>query len=159
MPPDPRVHVGVAGIIHRGKTIALLKRAGKEGIAVHGAGTWSVPGGWIDFGESPEEAVVREVFEEVGVVLSRDPLFAGYVATTWDNANQFNFHVVTMFFHCYALTSEKLQNMEPDKCDGVGWRNVEQIAFLARRHELFDPLQQFIDKYGWFAPRGLFYAP
>ena len=29
-------------------------------------GLWSLPGGWADVGESPSEAVVREVFEEAG---------------------------------------------------------------------------------------------
>lgn len=33
----------------------------------HGAGTWSVPGGWIEPGESPEAAAVREVLEETGL--------------------------------------------------------------------------------------------
>ncbi len=31
------------------------------------AGCWTLPGGGIDFGESPEEAMIREVDEETGL--------------------------------------------------------------------------------------------
>jgi len=30
-------------------------------------GEWTLPGGRIDFGENPQNAVVREVFEETGL--------------------------------------------------------------------------------------------
>jgi ADP-ribose pyrophosphatase YjhB (NUDIX family) len=37
------------------------------------AGLWTLPGGGLDFGEDPAEAMVREVFEETGLrVLPRD---------------------------------------------------------------------------------------
>lgn len=44
--------------------------------------TWSLPGGAIDPGETPFEAMVREVFEEVGLGISLEeivPLGAAYV--------------------------------------------------------------------------------
>jgi ADP-ribose pyrophosphatase YjhB (NUDIX family) len=46
----------VRGIVFRGDEILL----------VHEDGAWSLPGGWVDVGESPSEAAVREVLEESG---------------------------------------------------------------------------------------------
>lgn len=54
------------------------------------AGQWAMPGGRIDAGESPEQAALRELAEEVGLHLSNDALLgrlddyatrSGYVIT------------------------------------------------------------------------------
>ena len=54
--------VGVAVIISRDDRVLLIKRK-----HVHGAGTWSVPGGHLEFGETPEACAIREAKEETGV--------------------------------------------------------------------------------------------
>ena len=46
MSSEQRVGVGCAAIIIRDGKFLMMKRAGK-----HGAGTWSVPGGWQEIGE------------------------------------------------------------------------------------------------------------
>lgn len=53
---------GVDGIIIQDGRVLLVKR-GKEPFA----GTYALPGGFMDHGETSEEAVVREVEEETGL--------------------------------------------------------------------------------------------
>lgn len=48
-----------------GKYLLLLKAPGK-----FGAGFWNAPGGKIEFGETSEMAMVREVEEETGLVVN-----------------------------------------------------------------------------------------
>ena len=67
--------------------LLLTKRAG--GLSSH-AGQWALPGGRIDAGETPEQAALRELHEEVGLQLDEDSLLgrlddfvtrSGYVIT------------------------------------------------------------------------------
>lgn len=37
--------------------------------------TWSMPGGWVENGETPDQAVVREVLEETGLEVSLEAVF------------------------------------------------------------------------------------
>jgi len=57
----------VKGIVKRGNYILILRR--REGDA--GAGQWDLPGGGIEEGESKEDALKREVFEETGLTIDK----------------------------------------------------------------------------------------
>lgn len=46
----------------------------QRGVGESEAGTWGVPGGGIEIGETPEEGVIREVFEETGIVIEKSSL-------------------------------------------------------------------------------------
>ena len=49
--------------------VLLIKRGHEPG-----AGLWSIPGGRIEPGETDAEALVREMFEETGLVVEVGPL-------------------------------------------------------------------------------------
>lgn len=57
----PRIGVGI--IIRKENDVLLVKRKN-----VHGAGTWSTPGGHLDFGESPSACATCEAYEETGIL-------------------------------------------------------------------------------------------
>jgi 8-oxo-dGTP diphosphatase len=58
------VKVGVGVLVWKGKRIALVKRAGE-----YGKGTWSPPGGHVEFGECVFETAIRETMEETGLTI------------------------------------------------------------------------------------------
>lgn len=69
-PPLPRsVRVGAYGLAERGDEV-LLTRLSR---GVH-AGRWTLPGGALDFGERPVDALVRELREETGLEVRVDGL-------------------------------------------------------------------------------------
>ncbi len=70
-PPDFEPKVSVAGCYCEFEDkILLLKRHPRK----PQGHTWGIPGGKMDEGETPRMAVVREVFEEVGIKIKEDEL-------------------------------------------------------------------------------------
>lgn len=57
---DPKVAAVV--LVTQGDAILMVKRG-----VVPEKGKWSVPGGYIDFGEDPRDAAIREIVEETGL--------------------------------------------------------------------------------------------
>lgn len=55
-------HIVTNGIVVKDNKILLIKRGIEPGY-----GKWALPGGYLDWDETAEEGVLREVFEETGV--------------------------------------------------------------------------------------------
>lgn len=64
---DPKVGVGIA-VIDGGRLLLVRRRMAPE------IGRWSLPAGFLDYGEDPQETAVREVFEETGLHVQIDGL-------------------------------------------------------------------------------------
>ena len=59
-----RFHITVKGVvIYQGKVL-VLKRVRPS---TDGLGYWEMPGGGLEYGETPHEALVRELKEETGL--------------------------------------------------------------------------------------------
>ena len=80
--------VGTAIIITKDNQVLLMKRKGP-----HGNGTWSTPGGHLDFGETLEGCAAREAKEEVGV----DVVGIRFRAVTNDIFEETGKHYVTVW--------------------------------------------------------------
>jgi 8-oxo-dGTP diphosphatase len=60
-----QVHVAV-GVVRRGNTFFICKRADHQ----HQGGKWEFPGGKVELQESVEQALDRELHEEIGITIS-----------------------------------------------------------------------------------------
>jgi 8-oxo-dGTP diphosphatase len=71
---DHRLLVVGAAIVRDGRVLAARRTTPPEA-----AGRWEFPGGKVDPGESPEEALVREVAEELGCEIEVDDWLDGRI--------------------------------------------------------------------------------
>lgn len=90
-------------------------------------GCWTVPGGWADVGESPGEAVVREVYEESGYHTRAIKLLAVYDYNKQGYPPQRD-HIYKLFIQCELLGGSPSKNLETDE---VGFFSEHEIPELS----------------------------
>lgn len=103
---------GVYSVLkYRGKFVLIKKGRGPY------KGRWDLPGGKIDFGETTEEALRREINEETGLKIKSAKLIdaIGYKKYTKKEV----LHHVGIIYLCQAASLKKLKT-EPDGKDSFG---------------------------------------
>jgi 8-oxo-dGTP diphosphatase len=68
---DPKVGVGVF-VVHEEKLLLVRRTMNPE------KGKWSIPAGFLDYGEDPQETAVREALEETNLVVAIERLIDVY---------------------------------------------------------------------------------
>jgi ADP-ribose pyrophosphatase YjhB (NUDIX family) len=111
-------YIGVSAsfVIHDGKGRVLLQKRGKQ--ARDEQGNWDVGGGAIEFGESIEDAVVREIGEE----LLTTPQEIKFL-TVYDAHRQLNgqpTHWIAII-HAVKVDPSTVKIGEPHKISEIGW--------------------------------------
>lgn len=109
MPEVPRVGIGV--IITKENSVLLLRRR-----SVHGSGTWSTPGGHLDYGESPEECAIREAREETSVSVESVE-FRGVTNDIFEAEER---HYVTIWLVAKRWSGEAVVAAEHEMSE-IGW--------------------------------------
>src|SRR4030042_5431833 len=122
---DKKIGVGFGVMILQNNKALLGKRHGdpeKADSELHGEGTWTMPGGKLHFGETFEEAAVREVLEETGLKISQDKL--KFISLANDRVE--DAHFVTIGFLCEEFEGEP-QVMEPDEITEWRWFDLNNL--------------------------------
>jgi 8-oxo-dGTP diphosphatase len=89
------VIVAAAVIEERGRILVSRRPAG-----AHLEGYWEFPGGKLDEGESPEEALVRELSEELGISIRVDRILDVAFHRYPEKA------VLVLFYACTRMSGE-----------------------------------------------------
>jgi ADP-ribose pyrophosphatase YjhB (NUDIX family) len=100
--PDQPV-VGVGAVIIKEGKIALIKRGNEPS-----RGKWTIPGGLVELGESPDQAVVRETKEETGLDVGNPSLMDVVSNVDLDKKGKVKYHYVIIDYlvHVKAGTAE-----------------------------------------------------
>ena len=109
-------------------------------LSEHGYGTWAVPGGHLEIGESPKHAAMRELLEETGIKVPQED-FVLFAVTNDLFQNEQNIlvnHYITLHYVVHDI-SDIPKVMEPDKCEKWMWHSMHNLPsrlFLPTKNAL-----------------------
>ncbi|KAI8866399.1 hypothetical protein GQ42DRAFT_110174, partial [Ramicandelaber brevisporus] len=118
------IRVSVVAFVTRSsdRRFLLGKRLGK-----HGNGQWQLPGGALDYGETFEECMVREVQEETGLDCI-EPDSIRQLITTNELFEEPQGHWVAIFMAGRVTNASVTPRvMEPEKCECWVWASWEEL--------------------------------
>jgi len=130
--------VGVGVMILKDNKVLLGQRSFdpvKASSELHGEGTWTMPGGKLDFHEGLKEAAVREVFEETGMKVKDIEIISVSNEIVPDK------HFVTIGFLCNDFEGE-LKVMEPDEIIEWQWFDLNNLP-----SKVFPPSAKILKNY------------
>lgn len=122
-----------AGIDYIGVGVGALifNKAGKIFLTLRGPkaknerGKWEIPGGAVEFDETIEKAIIREVQEEYGIKIVVKELLHLCDHIIPDEKQ----HWVSPTYICEIVAGEPTIK-EPEKCSDMGWFSIDEAEKL-----------------------------
>lgn len=138
MPDKPRVGAGFGVMMLKEGKVLLGQRhldPQKADSELHGEGTWTMPGGKLEYGETFEEGAKREVEEETGMSLR-----SVRVMCVNNDMNE-HAHFITIGLFSDDFVGEP-KVMEPDEITRWAWFPLDKLP-----KPLFFPSAKVVENY------------
>ncbi len=114
------VGIGVGAIVINSEGKVFVEQRGP--LASDDQFLWGWPGGEVEFGETLEQAIKREYFEEFGMEILPFCQIAAF-----DNLNRHEQeHWVSVLFAGLHLAGDP-KILEPGKCSSFGWYDIQNL--------------------------------
>lgn len=111
--------IGVSGFIYKDKKALILRRSKKEKFM---PGYYDLPGGKVEFGESLEKAMKREIREEANLVVKKIKPYSSFSYVTLKNSR----HTIDIQF---LLEVGSIKNLRiSDAHDGYVWVKEAELS-------------------------------
>ncbi|MEV5944600.1 NUDIX hydrolase [Streptomyces sp. NPDC051994] len=127
---EPKPVVSMA-IIARDGAVLMIRRRQKEGELL-----WAFPGGAVEEGETPEQAAVREVAEEVGLAVESRKVLGRRVHPKTGRE--------MVYTACTAVDGEPTV-LDEEEIAEVAWVKHSEIDQHVP-YGLFGPVQEYLDQ-------------
>ncbi len=114
-------------IINKKKQVLLEKRAPDKRYSPN---KWGLCSGHVQSGETIEEAALREIFEEIGLQISKDNLHIldKMIVTKRD----FNSQIVRVY---YAICDENKFKIQQEELTAIKWFDISKIIDMINNHD------------------------
>ena len=129
VPPadEPIRRYGAVGVVVRADRFLVIRRSAQ----VAAPGTFCFPGGGIEAGESEEQALVREIHEELGVPIRP-------VKRVWRHVTRWR---VDLAWWLGEIDADALLVPNPDEVAAVHWMTPEEML---RHPKMLDSNREFL---------------
>ncbi|MEO0898730.1 MAG: NUDIX domain-containing protein [Bacteroidota bacterium] len=111
------IDILVRGILIQNGKVLLLKRTPEKGSG------YNLVGGHVEKGESPAAGLVREILEEIGVMVEASEVELIRVVYREKELSNPKLHLVFWVSNWEGTP----MNMEPKKCLGIQWFALDQL--------------------------------
>lgn len=125
---DDQIIIGVLGMAVRADERILLTRRHAPGQDLW-HDKWQLPGGGLEFGESPEQTLYRELQEELQVrprIIHPQPVVKSSV---WLSDDDSGTQVILIAYLVY-IGDQRVDITADDETNGYDWFTVEEVTSL-----------------------------
>lgn len=137
MNKDSFVFVVAAALINQSGRILLAQRPAHK----HIGGLWEFPGGKVDAYETPEQALIRELHEELGIAINiHDLKPLTFVSHAYEG-----FHLFMPLYMCHVWQGE-LQAIEHDDLEWVPAAELKTYPMPPADEPLINALIEYTAK-------------
>ncbi len=123
--PDQPV-VGVGAVIIKEGKIALIKRGNEPS-----RGKWTIPGGLVELAESPEQAVIREVKEEISLDVDTPTLIDVVSNVDLDEKGKVKYHYIIIEYLVHVKEGTAQAASDAVELRWVQFEDVEDYNLTA----------------------------
>jgi 8-oxo-dGTP diphosphatase len=125
--------VGIALIVLDKNLVLLGKRKGS-----HGAGTWSFPGGKLEYFELSQERALKELEEETGLRDINVKMIDKIPCAVTEDLFHEGLHYITLYLRAQYISGNP-RVTEPNKCERWKWFPWDEMPI-----PLFQPVRNLI---------------
>lgn len=122
-----KTRISAYGLLAQENKILLCRLSPR---VMKSAGCWTLPGGGLDFGEKPEDAVEREMLEETGLTVRTGKLVA--VDSLSDEVNGTHFHSIRILYEAHLISGTLTfeQQGSTDRCEWFTRRQTLDLPLV-----------------------------
>jgi mutator protein MutT len=128
-----RPMVGVGAVVWREGAV-LLERRGQP----PAQGSWSLPGGLVDVGETLEQAIGREVREECNIEVRVGPLLGVFEPIVRDDDGRIRYHYVVLDYLAFYVGGETAIGDDAAELRWVPVEELDQYPLMAATREMIE---------------------
>ncbi len=117
--------VGVGAVVWNGRALLLARRGRPPA-----QGSWALPGGLIELGETAEAALAREVREECGVEVRPGPILGLFQPLERDADGRIRYQYVVIDFLAYYVSGDLAVGDDAADARWVAPEDLDQYELL-----------------------------